>query len=368
MRLPFALRRPWLLWRGARTDRDRPDLAELAGIEDPETFVWAVLPHAARTFATSILLLPRTKARTAAVAYLYCRMLDTYEDLGDPGCREEAMRHFAGRMRTMEPRPEPPPPESARDDRDRVHLLLLERCHLVDEVYATLPGEDRSEIAGLVERMADGMIWSAQRFTDQGGVLTDEAQVSRYCHAVIGEPISFTLPLVLGRGLTEDQRADALASSELIQLANITRDIERDLARGVAYRASLRPYLGHRDAAEPVRAARRSLTAQALPQVSAYVRLGRRFGPTGFSISRAAAVVMLLNTERHYRRCMELIGERPWPETKSRVGLAVAAMVSSRHTLRAMRRVERSLLAGAATLAGGAEGAANAGGGPPAVR
>jgi phytoene/squalene synthetase len=325
MRLPFALRRPWLLWRGARTDRDRPDLAELAGIEDPETFVWAVLPHAARTFATSILLLPRTKARTAAVAYLYCRMLDTYEDLGDPGCREEAMRHFAGRMRTMEPRPEPPPPESARDDRDRVHLLLLERCHLVDEVYATLPGEDRSEIAGLVERMADGMIWSAQRFTDQGGVLTDEAQVSRYCHAVIGEPISFTLPLVLGRGLTEDQRADALASSELIQLANITRDIERDLARGVAYRASLRPYLG-------------------------------------------AAVVMLLNTERHYRRCMELIGERPWPETKSRVGLAVAAMVSSRHTLRAMRRVERSLLAGAATLAGGAEGAANAGGGPPAVR
>ena len=68
MSLPFALRRPWLLGRGARADRDRPDLDRLAAIDDPMRFVWAILPHAARTFATSILMLPAAQARTAAVA------------------------------------------------------------------------------------------------------------------------------------------------------------------------------------------------------------------------------------------------------------------------------------------------------------
>ena len=84
MRIPFGVRRPWLLLRGGLTNRKHPDLVALGSIEDPDRFVWAILPHAARSFATSILMLPTDKAPTAAVAYLYCRMLDTYEDLSPP--------------------------------------------------------------------------------------------------------------------------------------------------------------------------------------------------------------------------------------------------------------------------------------------
>ncbi len=81
---PFWLRRPAMIARGLRLDRDRPDLDQLNKINDPEEFVWAVLPYAARSFAPTILLLPEKAARTFAVAYLYARMLDTYEDLS-PG-------------------------------------------------------------------------------------------------------------------------------------------------------------------------------------------------------------------------------------------------------------------------------------------
>ena len=46
---PFWVRRPFLVVRDALADRERPDLDRLGRIDDPEAFVWAVLPHAART-------------------------------------------------------------------------------------------------------------------------------------------------------------------------------------------------------------------------------------------------------------------------------------------------------------------------------
>ena len=69
--------------RGLTVDRNRPDFAALGAERDPERFLWKVLPHAARSFAASIVVLPRDQAMASAVAYLYCRMLDTYEDLID---------------------------------------------------------------------------------------------------------------------------------------------------------------------------------------------------------------------------------------------------------------------------------------------
>lgn len=354
MNLPFALRRPWLLGRGARADRDRPDLDGLAAIDDPMRFVWAILPHAARTFATSILMLPAAQARTAAVAYLYCRMLDTYEDLGDGGNRAAALRSFAARLTPPAPPPPPPvPAATARDDRDRVHLLLIERCRLVDRVFATLPEADRLAVTRLVQAMAEGMVWSSHRFAEQGGVLADAGQLSRYCHYVIGEPILFTLQLVGKAHLTSEQRRDALAAGELIQLANITRDVERDLERGIGYHPSLLPHLGSTDAAGPVREARRHLMAHALPQAPAYTRLAEQLAPGRFSLARASAVLLLLHTDRHYRWCARRIGHPDWrgPNRTGTIVLAsLLAAFSPRWSHRVMRRVERDFLAAAKAL------------------
>ena len=345
MPMPFALRRPWLLMRGARVDRGRPDLARLAAIDDPDDFVWAILPHAARTFATSILMLPAPKARVAAVAYLYCRMLDTCEDLAaDP---EAALRSFAARMTTLAAPPQLPD-SAAVDDRDRAHRLLLRRCELVDRVFARLSSRDRSRVVALVETMADGMIWSARRFAEQGGVLVDDSQVGRYCRHVIGEPAVFALELVIGDRVTQAHRDDALAASEMIQLANITRDVERDLARGIGYHPSLRPHLGSRDAAEPVRQARRHLMALALGRLPPYTRLTRSLATARFSLARASAILMLLHTDRHYASMARLVGGAGWrgPDRPSAIVLsATLAAVSRRWSERVMRRVERDFAA-----------------------
>lgn len=350
VRIPFALRRPGLLVRGARIDRDRPDLERLRLIEDGEAFVWAILPYAARTFATSILMLPTQQSLTAAVAYLYCRMLDTYEDLTEGSETQLALGAFARRLETLEP----PPAVTwhPRSVRDETHLLLVERCRLVDEVFVSLPLRDRERIISLVKAMAEGMVWSADRFAEQGGVLLDEEQVSRYCHHVIGEPVVFALLLVTDADLSDERRSDAFAVGELIQLANITRDVELDLERGIGYAAALLPHLGERDASEPVREARRRLMAQALPHASAYTRLSEEIATSRVSLARGSAVLMLLHTDRHYASCARRIGYRPWrvPGTAGLVAHTLLSVVSRRWARRVMLRVEADFLAAAAAM------------------
>lgn len=352
MSVPFSLRRLWLLIRGLRVDRNRPAIDRLRSISDAERFVWAMLPHAARSFATSILLLPARPAKAAAVGYLYCRMLDTYEDLCRPDEAPEALEAFAARMNDLAPPPDLPP--QVRTERDRAHVLLIERCRLVDDVFCSLPPEDRMRIVELVQSMARGMIWSHERFAAQGGVLVDHEQVRRYCHYVIGEPALFTLLLLDGSDLEHTHSTDALAASELIQLANITRDIEHDLERGIGYHPVLRPHLGSTTAAEPVRTARRELMAQALPQVTAYRRLAQVRSAPGFSLPRAASVAMLLYTDRHYRWCAERVGIPSWsgPGRSTTIVLAsLAAAVSPKWSARLMKRVERDFIAASAALA-----------------
>lgn len=350
---------PVLLLRGLAADRSRPDLAALAAERRPERFVWRVLPHAARSFAASIVVLPREQARAAAVAYLYCRMLDTYEDLpADPAARVAGLRSFAARFE-RDPMPAPAPIDAglARDDRDRVHLLLIERCALVDAVFATLGPDVRARIGRLVTSMAAGMVWASEAFARQGGVLSGEEQLGRYCRSVIGHPAVFVIELIGGRDCPADARADAFEASEMIQLANITRDIEADLARGIAYHPALEPHLGAAPAGAAaeavVRAVREDYMRMALGRAGAYRRLFDRLDLGGTATVRTAAVLMLLFTDLHYRGCAARTGRRPWPGPGGRLAVlagTLPALLSPRWADRTVTRVERDFLNAAVGL------------------
>jgi phytoene/squalene synthetase len=347
--------RPWLLARGVLANRQHPSLDRLAAIDDPERFCWAILPHAARSFAASILLLPAAEARAAAIGYLYARMLDSYEDLHpDPVLGRVALHAFGQRLAALPSDPPALPSTNARDDRDRVHLLLVERCGLVDELYEDLPADHRQEVQEMVADMAEGMAWASRTFEEQGGVLETEDQLRRYCHIVIGVPSRFVMKLLLKRPLTEAEEADAMAVAELLQLANVTRDIEKDLRRGVGYHPDLRPYLGHptapEEAAAVLQTVRRQLLLMALNRAGSYRRLVEQVDLPRVSVARAAAVVMLSFTDLHYRAQVRLAGLPTWtgPRRKTTIVLsALPAAVSPRWSRAMMRRVERDFSAAA---------------------
>ncbi len=356
------MRRPWLLARDLLQSRSRPDVGHLQEISDPEAFVWSILPHAARTFAACITLLPAESARTAAVAYLYCRILDTYEDLiPQPAEREAALADFGRRFR-VENRAAPNPALGidagrARDPRDRTHVVLVNRCHLVDEVFRTLAPEARQNIIELVESMAAGMIWSSRVFGEQGGVLRDGDQLSRYCRNVIGLPFLFAVRLLhqqrTGSSTVSEQlRDDCLRAGEMVQLANITRDIEKDLRRGVSYHPALRTDLGRSDLNDPelqerIRRVREQLLVQALGMAPAYERMMEAMPFRPVSLARASGVLMLLFTDRYYRSCARRVGREPWTgawSTISIILLSAGHVLSARWSARTVRHITESFL------------------------
>ena len=342
--VPFALRRPWLLIRDILVDRERPDLERLRSLREPDRFVWEILPHAARTFSACIAMLPRPAARAAAVGYLYCRILDTYEDLhpeSEP--REAALRAFAARLHLEALPPAPPIPRDLREDgRDEGHLLLVER------VYQTLSSDQRGAVRDLVSSMAEGMCWASRTFTQQEGVLVDEDQLRRYCHSVLGFPVVFAVRLVRAGDLPGDLYDDAMAVGEMVQIANITRDIEKDLRRGIGYHKRLKPWLRVADAdTEVVREVRRELLLLALKRVPAYRRTLAAVELGGVSLARASALLMLLFTSRHYRACAQQVGLAPWRVAESSYALllqVLPAIASRRYTERALARIERDFL------------------------
>jgi phytoene/squalene synthetase len=362
LNVPFALRRPWLITRDLLQSRSQPDVERLQQVGDAETFVWRILPHAARTFAACITLLPAESARAAAVAYLYCRILDTYEDLIlQPAEREEALVDFSRRFpRTDGAAPRPAPridAARARDLRDRTHVVLVNRCHLVDEVFRTLTPDARRNIADLVESMASGMIWSSRAFGNQGGVLQDGAQLSRYCRNVIGLPFLFAVRLLHQQRtgdstVSEQLREDCLLSGEMVQLANVTRDIEKDLQHGVSYHPALRADLGRSDLDDPalqerIRRVREELLVRALGMAPAYERMMQALPFRAVSLARASGVLMLHFTDRYYRSCARLVGRAPWPglqSTFSLILLSAGHFVSARWSARTVRRITESFL------------------------
>jgi len=289
-------------------------------------------------------------------------MLDTYEDLvPDRETRDAALATFAARLRDGgDSQALAAAPgivtDLDRDDRDRAHLLLVRRAALVDAVFLSFDAETRRVVSDLVGDMADGMRWSSATFHAQGGVLTSEEQLVRYCRHVLGNPVVFGVRLLrlqygLAPELSAREHEDAMLVGEMVQLANITRDVEKDLRTGVAYDALLKNDLGvditrldPADAqllAQRCRVVRMHLLRLALERVSAYRRVVDAIHLPKWSVARASAVLMLLFTERYFRHCARRAGLRPWEGPNATLALFARSIPAAFSRSRAARELQR---------------------------
>ncbi len=357
------------LWLNLRADRRRPPLARLEALEAPERFVEAVLPYAARSFSLCIALLPRRTSRALAVAYLYCRMLDTCEDLpATADLKAAKLEAFLARFDALERTsgaPIGPAPtiaaDRARDAAERVYLLLLDRAARVDAEFLALPPRQRAAILRLVGRMGEGMLWAVRTFAAQEGALADDGQLARYCFGVLGNPIVFADEMQRLECGVEPAEPDAariaLAASvgEAVQLANVARDLEKDCARGVFYLPELRR-APPGELPGAIASARRRLLARALA-------LGRAFQPflagipsPAFSLARGAALLMALFTLAFWQETARRLGlelhSRRYRITPARsVALVACAVFSRRGYDAALARLDRIFAEAAERLA-----------------
>ena len=157
------------------------------------------------------------------------------------------------------------------------------------------------------------------------------------------------MELLLG-DLSGEHAFHAMEVAELIQLANITRDIEKDLRRGVAYHPVLKPHLGldgADEAAADVATARHDLLLLGSRRAASFRRLVDGVGLPRLSSARAAAVLMMLFTGRHNRDYSNN-GERTWSTPHSfamMILVSLPAAFSPQWADRLLVRVEEDLLA-----------------------
>ncbi len=296
-------------------NRRQPSLSKLKEIKDPEQFLWQILPHAARTFSLVIVFLPPRMRRTLAVAYLYCRMLDTYEDLlPTVEEKERALQCFINRFSGsggLKPAPTLDPALTS-DARESTHLLLVNRAALIDRNFDRLDRPQQEAIRRLVGRMGEGMIWSSRIFAEQDGILRTPGQLSRYCWHVLGTPVLFADEVQrLDQGLAPeigDARLRLCAVvGEVIQLANITRDLEKDYERGIFYHPDLPGLEGSRRE-RCIRDVRSELVLRAIRCFRQFPKFFGSIPAPQISRARGAAMLLIITTYAYYWRAAQKVG------------------------------------------------------------
>ena len=297
------------------TNRRKPPLTKLSEIKDPERFLWQILPHAARTFSFVIVFLPPRMRRALAIAYLYCRMLDTYEDLLPTlPQKESALKNFIGRFENPGDLKSAPAldPALTADPQESTHVLLVNRAAHVDHHFDLLAPSQQAAICRLVRRMGEGMIWASRIFDKQDGVLQTPGQLSRYCWHVLGTPILFADEVQrLDQGLSpqigEARLRQCAVVGEVIQLANITRDLDKDVRRGIFYH----PQLSGAESsgrAQCIREVRAQLVLRALRGFRQFPPFFNAIPAAPVSRARGAAMLLIITTYSYYWRAAQKAG------------------------------------------------------------
>jgi hypothetical protein len=203
------------LVRAIRALRRPPDLSALRSAPDPASFARAALVPAARNLGVAICLLPPAMCDEATVAFLACRVLDAFEDLGGaPAERRSRLLLAVDYLCDRRGRaPEGPPPVAVRDT-DRVDAVLADRIGEVRALLRALPPDRRAAVHALL--------------TGIGGVMARnlESPLAReaYGRGVLGEVVGYASELVAqGRPAVADFCASV---GVLVQLANDLRDGE----------------------------------------------------------------------------------------------------------------------------------------------
>jgi farnesyl-diphosphate farnesyltransferase len=217
--------------------------------EDPWDYSAFLLQKVSRTFALNITVLPNAARRQVLLAYLYCRMADTFED--DPRIsaadKKVLLDGFAG---VFQPGQDALPlwesfyPQLPKHWSEEVwdeKLCLDGACSV--GLFKEMPTQVQGYVAATVHEMSRGMAMFAQRQEDAGEwmALQTIAELDEYCYFVAGivgnmlcDVFAYNSPLISEKRYQE-LRSLAVSFGLALQVTNILKDAVEDSTRGVCY-------------------------------------------------------------------------------------------------------------------------------------
>ncbi len=206
-------------------------------------FCGDMLPKVSRTFAVCIKLLPTELEHPVLVAYLLCRIADTFEDTTRLPV-DERVRLLALFSDALEnPRATVEPLHDAFAQPQTDEELLVREAAVVLAQFWDLPIEHRDAIRPWVREMCSGMAEFVRR--ERKGLeleaLSTVEELERYCYYVAGTvghllTALFNVHFGLGEG-DRSMKLQSLATSFGLglQLTNIIKDVADDQRRGWSF-------------------------------------------------------------------------------------------------------------------------------------
>jgi geranylgeranyl pyrophosphate synthase/phytoene/squalene synthetase len=225
-------------------DPGTAQVGPLAGTEERESaaFELKMLPEVSRTFALSIEALPAPLRDAVRTAYLLCRIVDTIED--DPRIELERRNALFGAFRdllrgTGDVEAFRNAPEWRAPGAD---AELCRGAHHVFDSFGRLDPGMQAAIRPSVLEMAEGMQQYRSRVARDGQVrIRDFEDLDRYCYFVAGTVGRLLTGLFLRfappnePGLGSELERKAVPFGQGLQLVNVLKDVDADLARGVCF-------------------------------------------------------------------------------------------------------------------------------------
>ena len=219
-----------------------------------EKFTRQILPKVSRTFGLAIKFLPTKLGRSVGLAYLLCRIADTFEDTNalPASQRRELLMKYAALLENPENDNDKITDElanafeSARSSIPENDLPSIELVKNLKGVLAevdTLPQEHRRSIFPRVQEMARGMAEYTAITTDRDNeiiYLKDEEDWDRYCYYVagtVGHMLTDLFSDYVGFPDPVRQKLHVLGRSFGLglQKVNILKDAVFDSGRGVCF-------------------------------------------------------------------------------------------------------------------------------------
>ncbi|HVR74036.1 MAG TPA: phytoene/squalene synthase family protein [Planctomycetota bacterium] len=209
-----------------------------------------ILRGVSRSIFLTLKVAPSATRRQLGVAYLFCRAADTIADtrLLSRETRLESLRRFRAQFEGDAPRlddvrrigEETGPPQAVPEER-----ALLQRLPECFEAHARFDPADRARLRKLVTTLTRGMEMDLERFpSEESGetaALETEADLDLYTYYVAGCVGEFWTDLqvaripALGRWDLASMCEKGIRFGKGLQMTNILRDVDRDLALGRCY-------------------------------------------------------------------------------------------------------------------------------------
>ncbi|MCD6162571.1 MAG: squalene/phytoene synthase family protein [candidate division Zixibacteria bacterium] len=232
-----------------------------------EKFTAEMLPQVSRTFNLAIKFLPKELSRSVGLAYLLCRIADTYEDsdILNPSERQEMLLNYAALLddcnhydkdlvnslenafvdcsQPRQPDSNQATAKNLQSADDLPSIRLVENLNLVLSSVNTLPANHKKHIFNRAQEMAKGMAnYTMLASGRESNVcfLKDEADWDNYCYYVagtVGHMLTDIFSDYAGFSDTAREKLHIFGRSFGIglQKVNVLKDAVVDTKRGICF-------------------------------------------------------------------------------------------------------------------------------------